>query len=97
MTGKNTPGPSFKDLTNMINSVMGQDVLTEKQMEQIMNGAKKANERDGIEGVLGYLMKVTQADVDQSELKEFAHQVQEDPSLGLDILQGKTKINRKKK
>lgn len=90
-------GPSFKDLTNMINSVMGQDVLTEKQMEQIMNGAKKANDRDGIDGVLNYLMKVTQADVDKGELKEFADQVQEDPSLGLDILQGKSKIKRKKK
>ena len=90
-------GPSFKDLTNMINSVMGQDVLTEKQLEQIMSGAKKANDREGIEGVLGYLMKVTQADVDQDELKEFANQVQEDPGLGMEILQGKTKLNRKKK
>lgn len=90
-------GPSFKDLTNMINSVMGQNVLSEKQLEQIMSGAKKANERGGISEVLDYLMKVTQADVDKKELVEFADQVQEDPSLGLDILQGKSRIKRKKK
>lgn len=89
-------GPSFKDLTTMINSVMGQNVLTEKQLEQIMSGAKKANERGGISEVLDYLMKVTQADVDKKDLVEFADQVQEDPSLGLDILQGKSKIKNKK-
>jgi hypothetical protein len=90
-------GPSFKELTNMINSIMGQNVLTEKQLEKIMEGAKKASERGGMSAVLDYLMKVTQADVDRNELTEFADQIRENPSLGMDILKGKKKIDPKKK
>ncbi|MBA4492815.1 hypothetical protein ACFO25_09005 [Paenactinomyces guangxiensis] len=94
MTGN---GPSIKDLANMINNVMGYKVLTEQQMEQIMQGAKRANDRGGMGAVLDYLMKVTQADVDKSELKQFAEQVKANPRTGMDILQGKKRIQRRKK
>jgi hypothetical protein len=42
-------------------------------------------------------MKVTQADVDYNDLKQFADTVKSDPNLGKDILQGKKRISRKKK
>jgi hypothetical protein len=90
-------GITIKDLVQMINSVMGQRVLSEQQMEQILEGAKRAHNKGGMNAVLEYLMKVTRADVDFKELKEFADSVRADPSLGMDIIQGKRRIPRKKK
>ena len=89
--------PSIKDLTNMINGVMGHEVLTEEKLEQIIKGAKKANEEGGMSQVLDYLIKVTQADVSKDDLQEFAEKVKSDPSLGMDILLGKKKINKENK
>lgn len=87
-------GPSVKQLTDMINSMMGQRVLTEKQLNQILAGAKRANERGGMSAVLDYLMKVTQADVGKDELHDFAKDIKRNPELGMDFLQGKRKLPR---
>jgi hypothetical protein len=89
MAGK---GPSVKEMTQLINSVMGQNVLTEQQLNQILQGAKKANERGGMPAVLDYLMKVTQADVEKEEISRFADIVQQNPQMGMDILNGKKKL-----
>lgn len=89
--------PSMRDLAQMINSVMGHKVLTEQQLEQIMRGAKRAHDKGGMNAVLEYLMKVTQADVDMKELKQFANDVKSNPDLGMDMLQGKKRIPRKRK
>jgi hypothetical protein len=90
-------GPSFKQLTDMINSVMGQKVLTEKQLAQIMDGAKRAFDRGGMPLVIEYLMKVTQADVDKEEVTQFAETIRANPQLGRDILEGKRPIRQRKK
>lgn len=82
-------GPSVKELTQMINSVLGQSVLTEQQMNHILQGAKKAHQQGGMGAVLDYLMKVTQADVGKQELKRFADSIRSNPQMGMDILQGK--------
>lgn len=73
----------------MINSVLGQSVLTEQQLNQILQGAKKAHQQGGMNAVLDYLMKVTHADVGKQELKQFADSVQSNPKMGMDILQGR--------
>ncbi|MDR6227426.1 hypothetical protein [Desmospora profundinema] len=91
MAGK---GPSVKQMTEMINNMMGQRVLTEQQLNQILAGAKRANERGGMSAVLDYLMKVTQADVEKGELQDFAKDVQRNPQLGMDLLEGKRKVPR---
>ncbi|TCS95078.1 hypothetical protein [Hazenella coriacea] len=88
--------PSIKDLAQMINSVMGQRVLSEQQLERIIEGAKKAKDRGGMNAVLEYLMKVTQADVDMGELRQFANQIEKNPNQGMDILKGKKKLNPKR-
>ena len=75
-------GPSVKELTQMINSVLGQSVLTEQQLNQILQGAKKAHQQGGMNAVLDYLMKVTHADVGKQELKQFADSVQSNPEDG---------------
>lgn len=85
---------TLKELTDMINAVMGHRVLTEEQMQRIMRGAKKAYDQGGMVAVLEYLMKVTQANVDLNELKQFADTVRANPNLGMDILQGKKKFPR---
>jgi hypothetical protein len=87
---------SMKELAQMINTIMGRKVLTEEQLSKIMDGAKEAFDKGGMNAVLEYLMKVTQADVDMGQLQRFADQVQSNPALGLDILQGKQRLPRKK-
>ncbi|OYD09018.1 hypothetical protein [Paludifilum halophilum] len=89
MAGK---GLSTKEMTQLINNVLGQRVLSEQQLNQILSGATKANERGGMGAVLEYLMKVTQADVGKQELKDFADSVQRNPQMGMDMLQGKKPV-----
>ncbi|SFS44626.1 hypothetical protein SAMN05444972_102187 [Marininema halotolerans] len=93
MVGK---GPNHKEMTQLINTMMGQNVLTEKQLGQILEGARRANERGGMSSVLDYLMKVTQADVDKDELTEFADSVRTNPQVGMDLLNGKRGIPKNK-
>ncbi|MCS1350101.1 hypothetical protein [Mechercharimyces sp. CAU 1602] len=84
-------GPSMKDLADMINGVMGHQVLTEQQMAQIMGGAKEALDRGGMAAVIDYLMRVTQADVNKNDLMKFAESVASNPQIGKDILSGRRK------
>lgn len=90
-------GLTMKQLAEMINGVMGRNVLNEHQLQQIMEGARRANDRGGMSAVLDYLMKVTQADIDKSELHRFADQVQSNPQMGMDILLGKKKPSSRRK
>lgn len=89
--------PTLKQLTQMINTIMGQRVLTEEQLSQIMAGAKRAFDKGGMPHVIDYLMKVTQADVDKDELTQFAETIRTNPQLGKDILEGRQQINYRKK
>lgn len=89
--------PNLKQLTNMINAVMGQRVLSEEQLGQIMAGAKRAFDRGGMPLVVEYLMKVTQADVDKDEVTQFAETIQANPQLGRDILEGKKSVKQGRK
>lgn len=90
-------GLSMKQLADMINGIMGRKVLSEHQLQQIMEGAKRANREGGMNAVLDYLLKVTQADVDKGDLKRFANQIQANPQLGMDILQGRKRPNLKRR
>jgi pantothenate synthetase len=83
--------PSMKELTQMINSILGQQVLSEQQLKGILEGARRAGERGGMSAVLDYLLNVTQADVDKKELQQFADSVRTNPQMGMDMLQGKRK------
>lgn len=92
-----TQGFSMKQLADMINGILGRNVLTEHQLQQIMEGAKRANQAGGMSAVLDYLIKVTQADVDKRELQKFADQIQANPRLGLEILKGRKSANLKRR
>jgi hypothetical protein len=89
--------PNLGQLTNMINAVMGQKVLNEEQLGQIMAGAKRAFDRGGMPLVVEYLMKVTQADVDKEEVTQFAETIRSNPQLGKDILEGRKSLKHGKK
>jgi hypothetical protein len=84
--------PSTKELTRMINSVLGQKVLTEHQLEQIQKGAMQAYRKGGMDGMIWYLMHVTGADVDPNEMRKFADFIRSNPQVGKNILEGITKI-----
>lgn len=90
-------GPPMKNLAQMINNIMGHRVLSEQQLNRIMEGAKKVYEKGGMPAVIQYLMRVTQADVDAQELTQFAENVKNNPQLGMDILEGKKSIRPPKK
>jgi hypothetical protein len=90
-------GMSMKELSQMINSIMGHNVLSEQQLQRIMQGAKKAHDRGGMVAVIDYLMRVTQADIDPQEVLNFAEQVKSNPNMGMDILTGKKNIHPKKR
>lgn len=79
---------NVEQLTQMINAVMGKEVLTAEKLRKILNGAVKAREHGGMDAVWEYLLKVTQADVDPQEIQQFANQVQSNPQLGMEILSG---------
>lgn len=89
-------GLTMKQLAEMINGVMGRNVLNEHQLNQIMEGARRANDRGGMSAVLDYLMKVTQANVDKRELQNFANEVKANPQMGMDILKGIKRPKRKR-
>lgn len=90
-------GFSMKQLADMINGILGRNVLTEHQLHQIMEGAKRANQEGGMNAVLDYLIKVTQADVDKRELQKFADHIQANPRLGLEILKGRKSPNLRRR
>lgn len=89
--------PSMQGLAQMINSIIGHNVLTEQQLKRIMQGAQKAHHQGGMGAVIDYLMKVTQADVDKQELTQFAEQVQSNPDVGREILRGKRNVRYTRK
>jgi hypothetical protein len=83
---------SNKEMTRMINSLLGQKVLTEAQLKKIQKGAKQAYHKGGMNGMIRYLMRVTGADVDPNELRAFADLIQSNPQVGKNILEGVTKL-----
>ncbi|SFX44317.1 hypothetical protein SAMN04487866_10815 [Thermoactinomyces sp. DSM 45891] len=90
-------GPTMQSLVKMINNIMGHNVLSEQQLNKILEGAKKIYDKGGMPAVIQYLMKVTQADVDAQELTQFAENVKNNPQIGMDILEGKKSIRPQKK
>lgn len=69
--------PSTKQLAQWINQVMGQDVMSQSKLEHILRNAKKAHDRNGINGMLDYLQHVTNAPVSKQELRQFGRSVKE--------------------
>ncbi len=80
--------PTKKDFVDLINTVMGQQVMNEDQLTQFLNNAKKAKETHGTEGLLEYIQRVTNAPASKDQLRRLAEQIKEtgNPASALDFL-----------
>lgn len=76
MSGK----PTKKDFANLINSVMGQDVMTEQKLDRILQEAKQANKTRGPEGLFDYLREITNAPVSNDQIRDIANVVKKSGS-----------------
>lgn len=87
--------PSKKDFAQLINSVLGENVMTEQKLDRILREAKKANKERGAEGVFDYLRKITNAPVTNDEIKNIADMVKNSggPQQALDQLKRQKIIN----
>lgn len=91
MSGK----PTKKDFANLINTVLGQDVMTEKKLERILQEAKKANAARGTEGLFDYLRELTNAPVTNEQIGDIAEMVKKsgNPEQALKKLKNQKLIN----
>ncbi|WP_054950223.1 hypothetical protein [Numidum massiliense] len=87
--------PSKKDFANLINSVLGQDVMTEKKLDRILYDAKRAKETRGTEGLFNYLRQITNAPVSNEQIKSIADMVKNSggPDKALEALKNQKIIN----
>ncbi|GGE19046.1 hypothetical protein GCM10011571_21200 [Marinithermofilum abyssi] len=61
--------PSKKDFANMINQLVGEKVMTERKLDLLLEQAKKSYEQQGVNGLFDYMREVTQAPVDNQQMK----------------------------
>jgi len=87
--------PSKKDFANLINSVVGQDVMTEQKLDRILREAKKANDTKGSEGLFDYLRELTNAPVNNDQIRGIADIVKNSggPDQALETLKSQKLIN----
>ncbi|GBF10168.1 hypothetical protein TEPIDINF_001813 [Tepidibacillus infernus] len=80
--------PTKKDFVDLINTVMGTNVMTEDQLTRFLNEAKHVKDTSGTEGLLEYVQRVTNAPTSKDQLKKLANQIQQTGSAGaaLDFL-----------
>lgn len=63
-------GPSKKDFADLINGLVGQNVLNGKMLDGILQKAKESYNRQGLDGFFEYIRQLTGAPLDNKELKE---------------------------
>ncbi|MFV9511317.1 hypothetical protein [Tepidibacillus sp. LV47] len=80
--------PTKKDFVDLINSVMGREVMNEDQLSRFLEEAKKVKETKGTEGLLEYVQRVTNAPTSKDQLRRMAEEIQKTGSVGsaLDFL-----------
>lgn len=74
--------PTQKDFVDLINSVMGKNVMTEDQLMKFLHDAKHVKDNRGTEGLLEYVQRVTNAPASQSQLKKLADKIKETGNVG---------------
>lgn len=80
--------PTQKDFVNLINSVLGENVMTENQLSQFLNEAHRIKETKGTEGFLEFVKNTTNAPASDSQLKGLANNIKKtgDPISAVDYL-----------
>lgn len=77
-----------KDFVNLINSVVGENIMTENQLSQFLSEAQKINSTKGTEGLLDYVKKTTNAPASDNQLKGLANNIKKtgNPGSAVDYL-----------
>ena len=80
--------PTKKDFVDLINTVMGHEVMNEDQLSRFLEEAKRAKDSKGTEGLLDYVQRVTNAPTSKDQLRRMADQIQKTGNVGsaLDFL-----------
>lgn len=71
----------IKQMSQLINEVMGENVMSPNKLNKILHGAKKAHDKHGMDGMLKYLRHITKAPASMQELREFAQSVPRKKSI----------------
>ena len=87
--------PTKKDFVDLINTVMGREVMNEDQLTQFLNEAKKIKDTRGTEGFVEYVQRVTNAPASTDQLQRLAKQIQEtgDVCSALEFLKNEKLLN----
>lgn len=87
--------PTKKDFVDLINTVMGREVMNEDQLTQFLNEAKKIKDTKGTEGFVEYVQRVTNAPASTDQLQRLAKQIQETGNVGsaLEFLKNEKLLN----
>ncbi len=80
--------PEKKDFVDLINSLMGQKVMSENQLTNFLNEAKTVKDTKGTEGFLDYVQKSTNSPASKDQLKRLAENIKKsgDPVKAMDFL-----------
>jgi hypothetical protein len=62
--------PSKKNFADIINQLVGENVMTERKLDLLLEQAKKSYEQQGVNGLFDYMREVTQAPVDNQQMKQ---------------------------
>ncbi|PTX58278.1 hypothetical protein C8P63_11725 [Melghirimyces profundicolus] len=63
-------GPSKKDFADLVNQMVGQNVVNDKMMDDILKNAKNSYNRNGLDGFFEYIRRLTGAPLSNQELKQ---------------------------
>ncbi len=82
--------PTKKDFVDLINTVMGQKIMTEDQLTNFLHNAKNVKDTKGTEGLLEYIQRVTNAPASKDQLKNLADEIKRtgNPGSAIDFLKG---------
>ncbi|SMO62291.1 hypothetical protein [Melghirimyces algeriensis] len=63
-------GPTKKDFADLINQMMGQNVVNSQLLDQVLKEAKKGYHQQGLEGFFEYIRNLTNIPLSNTELKQ---------------------------
>ncbi|MDR6225251.1 hypothetical protein [Desmospora profundinema] len=83
-------GPSKKEFADLINQVLGRNVMNEQVMDRLLQNARESYQRQGIDGIFDLVRQVTQAPFSNKEMKTMMDTILDSSSPGqaLDRLGG---------
>ncbi|PTM59703.1 hypothetical protein [Desmospora activa] len=91
-------GPSKKDFADLINQVLGRNVMNEQVMDRLLQNARKNYQQQGMNGIFEMVRQMTQAPIDNKEMKAMMDTIlgSSSPGDALDRLGGQNWLSEGK-